>query len=927
MDDDNFLQAFVEETREHLTEIEPDLLALESGQGGESVDAEVVNRIFRAVHSMKGGAGFFGFTMLKDLSHVMENLLMNIRDGSLQPTPEVIDSLLAGLDKLNTMMEDVTQSDQVPCQDEIQKIGKLLNPDAASKAPTPVIADAEKMFRDELVFSAKRQAVLDALASGNALMGVCVDEQADLVASKRKLASFKSALGKTGTLLSTELDPATVSPNREWVFMLATAEPAEALASTLKLPTAQCIELDFMCVLENTAQSVNPCVVEPAEAPAEAIQTPASDSEPEASASTGAPPSQPAEPQTSKAVAASSPESVRVRVNLLDNLMNLAGEMVLLRNQLNRLLDGEAQKIDGLPMVLQHLDLTTTDMQEHIMQTRMQPLGSIFGKFPRVVRDLAKQLDKKIDLRMSGEDVELDKSLIEVLSDPLTHLIRNCCDHGVETPDVRKKTGKPENGTVFLQAFHEGGQINIRISDDGKGIDADRVMEKALSKGIITASAAERITDREKMNLIFAPGLSTAQVISDVSGRGVGLDVVKTNIEKLGGSILLDSEPGMGASVLLRLPLTLAIIPSLIIGVENHRFALPQVNLVELIYIRSEEIAQKIEVIGSATVLRLRDKLLPLIRLSDVLGIERTFTNTDTGEAEAERRETLLDRRDQPDPWMPEDELIDAEDKQANRLLKARAETRRDASSDDFYVCVVKAGNNDYGVIVDDVLDLEEIVVKSLSSYLKDCQCFSGSTILDDGKVAMILDTGGIASDAKLSFAELRQEELLRAEQQQQKKRTDTRHMDIILFQNAVDEVFAIPLDSILRLEKFQTNTTQHLAGNEYLIKGERSIPLIRLEKNLPVAPFPSNQEDAFLILPKAGQGSVGIVASKIVDSMSVDVSLKPIFSGTVQGVQGGAVINGTLTIFIEPDALIQHSGVPLELEASVPGTPTVATV
>ena len=433
--------------------------------------------------------------------------------------------------------------------------------------------------------------------------------------------------------------------------------------------------------------------------------------------------------------------------------MNLAGEMVLGRNQLLRTSESTAKNIPGMSGILQNISLVTSDLQEKVMRTRLQPVGVIFGKFTRIIRDMSHQLGKEIDLKLIGEEVELDKSILEMLSDPLTHLIRNCADHAIEPPAEREKAGKNRVGSVRLVARHVGGQVHIEVSDDGRGLNPEKLKRKAVEKGLLKVADAQQMNDRQAFNLIFLPGFSTAEKVTDVSGRGVGMDVVRTNIEKLGGSIDLDSELGHGAKICLRLPLTLAIIPAMIVGLHKRRFAVPQVNLEEIVRLNGQN---RVETVRGASVMRLRGKLLPLVALDELLGSQE-------------------------------------ESKEAAGQKAPRHKG---------YALVLKVNDNRFGLIVRELLDSEEIVVKPLSAYLKTCKCYTGATIMGDGKVAMILDTTGIASLANLQFSDIEEESAALA----LKERNDSSEtQSLLLFRNAGEETFAINLAMVARIEKIRT--------------------------------------------------------------------------------------------------------------------------
>jgi len=741
----------------------------------------------------------------------------------------------------------------------------------------------------------------EAVRHGQAVYAVQLRMGAELTDKNRLPRDVKKIICSIGHLLGVNLPDADNLDNAEacldvaepLIYTLATVLEEDLLAEALEVPQSQIERF----VIEKTA----PATPNPVE---EKVAISAPETAPPAATEAQASPESPgAKPPAAKS-GGEGVETVRVKVEVLNNLMNLAGEMVLLRNQLLRRLQDETSRVDGLNTILQNLNLTTTDLQEHIMQTRMQPIGTVFSRFRRVVRDLSQQLGKKIDLEIIGEDVELDKSLVESLSDPLTHLIRNCCDHGIEMPDARQQSGKEESGKIVLHAFHEGGQINIRIQDDGRGIDPERVGQKALQQGLITQSDLDRMSPKELTNLILLPGFSTADQVSEISGRGVGMDVVRTNIEKLGGHISIESQKGSGTTILLRLPLTLAIIPSLIVGVSQYRFAIPQLNLVELHWLQRHEINQRIERVGTADVLRLRGKLLPLVRLGDMLGIPRTYPDPANGEPQPDRRERVSDRR-----FRPEHPELETQASSSGGEFVERGQDRREEVGQDFYIAILNMGGNEYGLIVDHVHDLEEIVVKPLSSYLKHCPCFTAATIMGDGRVAMILDVSGIAHAARLSFTDL-QAESRRREEVMVERRSDREHFDVILFNSSADEVFAVPLDSVLRLEKFQAADIQRVRQREFLNYRGKGLPIIRLDSVLPVRSLPDPFEEAYLIIPKVGDCEAGIIASQILDTVSVDVKLQDLMGGNHNGLLGSAVVEGRMTLFIDPALILDRAGV-----------------
>ena len=562
-------------------------------------------------------------------------------------------------------------------------------------------------------------------------------------------------------------------------------------------------------------------------------------------------------------------ESIKIHLELIDTLMNLAGELVLCRNQLRRSLDWDIEKQKRAGHILQNFDLVTGEMQEHIMRIRLQPLSNIMNKFPRIVHELSHHVGKEIEIVIEGGDVELNKSVIEGLSDPLTHLIRNCADHGIETPADREKHGKPRSGRICLSACHEGGQVNISITDDGRGIDVDRVAQKVVEKGLMSLDSISKMSRMEKTNLIFLPGLSTAETVSDISGRGVGMDVVKTNIERLNGQLEIESIQGAGTTIRIRLPLTLAIISSLIIGLGKYVFVIPQTNVKELICIRSIDVTRRIENVMGAEVLRLRDRLLPISRLADVLGIERTFFDPVTGEKLPDLRMRISERRKK------EEVTIDNSLSREKRTLEFRGETenRRCNGNKDLNIVVLSSGKNKYGLIFDDLFNTEEIVVKPLPVHVKDCMSFAGVAIMGDGRVAMILDVAGIAKAANFSFAEVTSEERRRIEEANPKNEIKN-SLSVVIFNIAPEEYFALPLSAIHRIEIINQKEIKQIGEQQFIRYAGAPLPLIRIDKYLKVSPLPENLKESCVIIPKTKLQPVGILVSEITDTADIQVAV-----------------------------------------------------
>jgi two-component system chemotaxis sensor kinase CheA len=538
--------------------------------------------------------------------------------------------------------------------------------------------------------------------------------------------------------------------------------------------------------------------------------------------------------------------NIRVGVGLLDKLMDLVGELVLTRNQI---LQFNAEREDAaLNATSQRLNLITTELQEGVMKTRMQPIGMVWNKLPRVVRDMAVALGKQIRLDMDGSETELDRTIIEAIKDPLVHLVRNSCDHGIESPEVRVRAGKPAQGRLALRAYHEGGQVNLEISDDGAGIDVGRVKQKALEKGLVRHEQVESLSDREALNLIFQPGFSTAKTVTNVSGRGVGMDVVKSHIEKIGGVVDLISRPGEGATVKIKIPLTLAIIPGLVITSGGERFVIPQVSLLELIRLEGDSSGKHIEYVHGTPVYRRRGSLLPIAHLNQVLGLKPA------GKGEAVN------------------------------------------------VVVLQAEDRQFGLVVDGINDTQEIVVKPLSKQLKGLTVYAGATIMGDGRVALILDVLGIGQRSGV-LAESREQARPATEQKAQGGNDQQR---LLLFRAGSFDRLAVPLSLVARLEEFSQSSIERAAGGAVVQYRNRILPLVPLRDVLePGAMAPDESADPVqVVVFHDGDRSVGVVVDQILDVAEEAVTVCQ--RSTRRGLLGSAVVGKRVTDFLDLNPVLQ---------------------
>ncbi|MGB9770856.1 MAG: chemotaxis protein CheA [Candidatus Kapaibacteriota bacterium] len=633
-------EAFIVESTELLENLSQDLMLIESNPE----DEELLNRIFRAFHTIKGTSSFMGFDKISTLTHSAEDILNKLRKFELEVNQEIIDVLLEVYDFLVLMIQKVKDGEEISDIDYSETLKKI-----------------------------------EILKTGGSLGEIEMKDKSE--ESKVMASDQASTESKVTQVLSIAQDivskPGDFTPEEYDLINAAFAEVnRELMAQAPKVS-------DIDNVFKEKTQPVAKEVTE------EEDKNSGAKEEMKAESTETAVTSKPKE--SGKSPGASSAETIRIDVSRVENLMNLSGELVLGRNRLEQitrnLIAGELTKenLKELEETTSQIDFITSEIQASIMRMRMIPIGKLFQKAPRIVRDLAKQFGKKIQLIMEGEETEIDKGIIDELSDPLVHMLRNACDHGIETPEERVKLGKPEVGTVYLGAEQEGNNIVIRISDDGKGIDPEKLKAKGIEKGLITPEEASQMSDKEAYQLIFQPGFSTAQIISNVSGRGVGMDVVRTNILKLKGMVDIESEKGIGTTFIIKLPLTLAIIQGLLVRVHSEIYAIPLASVLEVV----DCDVSKVNTINRREVIRIRSDILPLVRLSRVLQVNGT-----------------------------------------NESLENK------------YVVVVGIGEYRVGLVVDELLGQQEIVIKSLGDFLGHIKGIAGVTILGDGSVVIIIDVG-----------------------------------------------------------------------------------------------------------------------------------------------------------------------------------------
>lgn len=804
MEFDDEIREFLIESNENLATLDREIVSLEQNPG----DLELISSAFRTIHTIKGTCGFFGFDILSSVTHITENILSQVRERKRVLTPDLISLILESVDEVKTILAKIESNGSEgedttgPLRARLEKAHAEcgLVPQAAE--PAPIQPEAETPVEPPLV-----------------------------------VAPSSSALSEDSPLSEDTAD----------------VQPVETRTITEDLPVVEAFTVD-----ESRVDASEPGIRQASTQQ----NTPSGQVIPEHHAAETTALVDGAAQDNSKEITREGPladTSIRVDVGLLNRLMNLVGELVLARNQL--LQDSSSQN-PALQKTAQRLNLITSELQEGVMKTRMQPIGVVWNKLPRVVRDLASKCGKRIQIEMDGAGTELDKTIIEAIKDPLTHIVRNSCDHGIETPEVRIAAGKSPEGLLLLRAYHEGGVVNIEISDDGAGIDSERVKAKAIEKGLISIDQAAHLSVRDAIHLIFLPGFSTAAQVTSISGRGVGMDVVKTNIEKIGGSVEVFNKPKGGTTLRIKIPLTLAIIPGLVVTLDGQammtsengprwskeeRFIIPQANLLELVRLEGHDVTKRIENVHGTPVFHHRGKLLPLVYLGRVLGRSASFE-----------------------------------------------------AKDIVNIVVLQAENRQLGVVVDRICDTQEIVVKPLGRQLKGLSCYVGATIMGDGRPALILDVAGLARLAGLG-AQSRQ--LVPVVQQSVNSSSDPQMM--LLFRSGSYERMAVPLSLVDRLEEISVAKIERSGGRSVLYYRGDILPLASLSSDL--SPDRDCNETAQIIVFSDGSRRVGLIVDQVLDIVNDIVTIRR--GSSAPNLLGSALIGGKITDLLDLHAVVQSIG------------------
>ncbi len=694
MDVSQYLEIFIDESNEHLQNLNTQILNLES----DPTSSDTVNEIFRAAHSLKGMAGTMGYKRMQTLTHDMENVFSEVRNGNIVVQPSMIDILFQCLDALDEYVSNIKESADEGTNDNqhlIDQLNAILNSKGQAATPVPeqkadkeeaAVASADneegKKWLKIALDGAQKDVMEEAVRQGKKLYGLTVTVQEScILKAARAFLVFKAVEEKSEIIVSNP--PAQDIEDEKFdrdfsLIVVSDAEVKDIIKSAENVSEIESVIGDVIDLkVMNFAAETK--VVKEAPVAAAVVATEAPAERPAAAAKTEKKQT-PGKPVVNR--------TVRVDIEKLDSLMNLVSELIIAKNSLVSISSqDETQHSGAFNEQIEYLESVTTNLHESVMKVRMVPIESVVNKFPRMIRDLSKKLGKKMELYMSGEDTELDRTVVDEIGDPLMHLLRNSADHGLESAEVRAQRGKPETGSIFLDAYQDGNNVVIEVRDDGNGIDVEKVKNKAIERGSITPEQAANMSDKEIIDLLFLPSFSTAKSVTDVSGRGVGLDVVKSKIEALSGEVEVRSKLGEGSTWIIRLPLTLAIIQALmvVVGGEKYAISLGSIQTIEDIH------PSEIKTVQNKEVIHLRGTVIPLIRLNEVLDTESTKS---------------------PDESME--------------------------------VVIVKKGDKQAGLVIDELIGQQEIVIKSLGKYIKQCKFISGATILGDGEVALILDANAL---------------------------------------------------------------------------------------------------------------------------------------------------------------------------------------
>ncbi len=853
---DEIVREFLVESYENLDQLDRDLVALE-----QEPDAHpLLQSIFRTIHTIKGTSGFLAFGKLEVLTHAGEGLLARLRDGGLRLTQERTTGLLELVDAVRSILASIEATGVENDRDYTGLVARLTAlqtsaPETELASATATAATRTRSTRARAQAQASSAPGPSSAASSpetahagpSSEPAAAGSTTAKSSARPRRRASDRQAPAATPSTTEASDQPAAQVAKHDVKAARAarkasTSEPAAAASPPQNVPLLgellqQQADINpedvAVAMLEQQLGDERPLgeiLVDHGQATPEQVR--------EALALQAA-------AQSDARVGGSVSEStLRVDVNLLDTLMRLVGEFVLTRNQI--VATAAARADTGMQRSSQRLNLLVSELQAGVMKTRMQPIDNVWNKLPRLVRDVSVACGREVRLVLEGRDTELDKTILEAIKDPLTHVVRNAIDHGIESPEVRVAAGKPAEGTLTMRAFHEGGQVNIEISDDGAGIDPARIATKAIERGLATVEQLREMPSREIVNLIFVPGFSTATKVTNVSGRGVGMDVVRTNVEKIGGTVDISSDPGLGTTLKIKIPLTLAIIPALTVECAGERYAVPQVSLDELLCLEGEQARAGVEYLSGAPVFRLRGTLIPLVWLDHVLDL-----------------------------------------------------TAAPHVDESVYILVLQADGRRFGLVVDRVLNTEEIVVKPLSRQLKGIGTYAGATILGDGRVALILDVRALARRAHV----VRESDSAMDRDRQLADAPVIEGPEPLLVVAVGDRRLGVPLSMVTRLEEISLDRVEHVGQREVVQYRGQLLPLGRLSTMLGEQALADTGAQLKVIVYTQGRRSVGLVVDAVVDIATE----APASRGDVEafGVSGVVVVQDLVTELLDMEQAI----------------------
>jgi len=848
---DEIVREFLVESYENLDQLDRDLVALE-----QEPDAHpLLQSIFRTIHTIKGTSGFLAFGKLEVLTHAGEGLLARLRDGGLRLTQERTTGLLELVDAVRSILASIETTGVENDRDYTALVARLTA--LQTSAPeTELAGSAAAKGASTATRSRSTKARSDATASSTPASSTRAPSPEAAAAAGPAKSSARPRRRSTdrqpAQLAADGANEATEKAAGQVARHDIKAARAARKASTVAPAAAAIPPANVPLLGELLQQQAD---INPEDVAVAMLEQQLGDERPlgEILVDHGqATPDQVREALALQAAAQSdarvggsvSDSTLRVDVNLLDTLMRLVGELVLTRNQI--VATAAARADTGMQRSSQRLNLLVSELQAGVMKTRMQPIDTVWNKLPRLVRDVSVACRREVRLVLEGRDTELDKTILEAIKDPLTHVVRNAIDHGIESPALRVAAGKPAEGTLTMRAFHEGGQVNIEISDDGAGIDPARIATKAIERGLATVEQLRAMPPREIINLIFVPGFSTATKVTNMSGRGVGMDVVRTNVEKIGGTVDISSEPGLGTTLKIKIPLTLAIIPALTVECAGERYAVPQVSLDELLCLEGEQARAGVEYLSGTPVFRLRGTLIPLVWLDHV-----------------------LDLTDAPHV----DESV--------------------------YILVLQADGRRFGLVVDRVLNTEEIVVKPLSRQLKGIGTYAGATILGDGRVALILDVRALARRAHV----VRESDSAMERERQLMDAPVIEGPEPLLVVAVGDRRLGVPLSMVTRLEEISLDRVEHVGQREVVQYRGQLLPLGRLATMLGEQAVADTGSQLKVIVYTQGRRSVGLVVDAVVDIATE----APASRGDVEafGVSGVVVVQDLVTELLDMEQAI----------------------